>query len=336
MSITANMGLTAWDLGTDFYNFTQLASNFVAIDGHTHEPGKGPQIPTAGIVNGAVVAAKIADATLTSTKYGPASVIQAALAKPSVGTPELFDGSVTGAKIASGSITSDKIDSTFVPIGECIMWLRADVTVPIPGGFWEPLDGRAWSSVTNLMGPGGTQLNTGTMPDTRNAFILGAATSGTGSGPSTPPAIGSAGGSMTYGFNHSHSVAGHTHTTLDHTHTMQDHNHAIAGDGAHNHGVYSRQTRTLPQDQTGNDSYLQTLYVAGFNSGGGNALIPLGGAHSHGGGTGPVAVGSLTSSGASTGASTTSSNGSTTDSQLSSSFDIRPKFVGFLILCRVR
>lgn len=333
MSITSNMGLTTWDIGTDQFDHSKLANNFVALDGHTHEPTKGVQIPSGGIADGSITSAKIFDGAVTTSKVLDINVVQAKLAKPSVGTPELFDASVTAAKIADGAITADKLDPASIPIGQCILWLRADVTVPIPSGFWEPLDGRAWSAVTNKMGAGGTQYNTGTMPDTRNAFVLGAATSGTGSGTGTPPAIGQAGGSHTYNLSHTHTVAGHTHTVPDHVHAMLDHTHAIAGDGSHNHGIYSRLTDTIAQDG-GGASHLQTLYVAGFNSGGENSPIPSGGGHSHGGGTSGIASGSLNTFGS--GAFATTSSGSSTDSQGSATQDIRPKFVGFLILCRVR
>lgn len=334
MAVTNYMGLTAWDLGDDQYNYSQLANNFIALDEHDHSPSKGQQIQSAGIADNAIITAKIANLNVTTSKYALASVVQAILAKPSVGTDELYDNAVTGAKILDGSVGAVKLDPLLIPIGMTILWYRASDSTPLPGGFWEPLDGRAWSTVTNKMGPGGAQLNSGNMPDTRNAFVLGAATSGTGSGTSTPPAIGAAGGSMTTSLAHSHSVVGHSHTVPDHVHALADHNHIINSDAAHNHGIFSRLTRTLSQDGQGT-SYLQTLYVAGFNTGGENAPIPYGGSHSHGGYTTGQADGQLVTFGSSVGAAQTSVNSSTTDSQLST-VDIRPKFVGFLILCRVR
>lgn len=333
MAVTGNMGLTIWDLPDDQFNHSLLANNLQAIDQHTHEAGKGPQIPSGGIANSAVITAKIADLGVTTPKLADLGVTQPKLAKPAVGTPELFDSSVTNAKIAAGAISADKLDPSMIPIGQCILWLRADATVPLPGNFWEHLDGRAWSAVTNKMGPGGAQLNTGTMPDTRNAFPLGAATTGTGAGVATAPAIGQAGGSHTYALNHAHGVTAHAHTVPGHNHAQTDHTHGIAGDGNHNHNMFSRQTKTLALGgSTGDSSFLQTLYVAGFNAGGDNASVPGGGAHSHGGGTfgaGAMLTGTQ-------GAFATTSDASTTDSQLSATQDIRPRYVGFLILCRVR
>lgn len=333
MAVTGNMGLTIWDLPADQFDHSLLANNLQAIDQHTHEVGKGPQIPSGGLVNSAVVTAKLADLGVTTAKLADIGVTQAKLAKPSVGTLELLDGAVTNVKIGTGAISADKLDPAMIPIGQCILWLRADVTVPLPGGFWEPLDGRAWSTVTNKMGAGGVQLNTGTMPDTRNAFPLGAATTGTGAGTGTPPAIGQAGGSHTYALNHAHGVTAHAHTIGAHAHTQTDHVHGIVGDGNHNHGMFSRQTKTLALGgSTGDSSFLQTLYVAGFNSGGDNASVPGSGAHSHGGST--VGAGAMNTG--TQGSYATSSDGSSTDSQLSATQDIRPKYVGFLILCRVR
>lgn len=330
---TQYMGLIAWDVGSDPYDHAQLSNNFKAIDQHTHEVGKGIQVPSGGIADSAVITAKIADLNVTTVKYAAASVTQGKLAKPSVGTPELTDLNVTTGKLADGAVTIAKLDANILPLGSCVLWYTTDLAqVGPPGGMWEPLDGRAWSAVTNKLGPGQTQWNTGSMPDTRNAFPLGAAVTGTGSGPTLPPSIGQIGGAQTANLSHSHNVNAHAHTVPDHTHTVPNHAHAIGADGSHNHGMHSRQTRTLRQDQTGNDSYLQTLYVAGFNSGGGDAVVPTDGAHSHGGATGGSGAFSTTGSGT----FSTTSNATATDAQLNAATDIRPKFVGFLIICRVR
>lgn len=327
MFVTPFMGLTAWDLPNDPYDHNQLANNFDAIDGHDHTTGHGIQIPTGGIANLAVSTAKIADNAVTAPKIPDASITQAKHAKPSVGTPELIDGSVTTAKIVDGAVTAAKLAADTIPIGECILWYRADASVPLPGSFWEHLDGRAWSSVTNKMAPGGVQLNTGSMPDTRNAFPLGAALSGVGSGPTTPPDIGQAGGSHTFNLSHSHAVAAHAHTVPDHV-------HGISGDGLHSHlfsdsfgGFQQGHQRTTANPIA--SGFRQSFYIPNLNPGasiGDDVLAPMQavGTHAHGGAT----TGS--------GAFTTSFDATTTDAQLSASTDHRPKFVGFLILCRVR
>lgn len=325
--VTTNMGLIAWDVDGDPYDHSQLANNWNAVDNHDHTTGKGKQIPTAGITDSAITTPKIADGAVTAPKIPDGSIIQAKLAKPSVGTPELFDNAVTTAKIAAGAITADKLDPSTIPIGQCILWYRASPSIPLPGVIWEHLDGRAWSSITNKMGVGGVQLNTGNMPDTRNAFPLGAATSGTGSGPSSPPDIGQIGGSMTVDLAHVHGVAAHAHTVPDHV-------HGISLDGSHSHlfadsfgGFQVGHQRTTANPIS--SGYRQSFYIPNLNPGaaiGDDVLAPMqaAGSHSHGGAT----LGS--------GAFGTTSNSSSTDSQLSASTDTRPKFVGFLILCRVR
>jgi hypothetical protein len=76
--VSPNMGLAIWNAGTDNYNHDQQADNLAKLDFHDHSPGRGVQIPTEGIKDGAVTAAKLAPG---------ANVIQ--------------DGSVTPAKFAT-------------------------------------------------------------------------------------------------------------------------------------------------------------------------------------------------------------------------------------------
>ena len=57
---TANMGLKQWNLGGDFFTYSELSDNFGKIDLHDHTSGKGLQIPTAGVANSAITDAKLA------------------------------------------------------------------------------------------------------------------------------------------------------------------------------------------------------------------------------------------------------------------------------------
>jgi hypothetical protein len=346
MFITPNMGLTAWDLGTDPYNHSQLANNFAALDQHTHVPGQGKRIPTNGIEDLAITTAKIATNAVTADKIPDASLTQQEHAKPSIGNPELFDNAVSGTKIQDGTISARKLDSTVTFVGELRAWYRVNASVQPPVG-WEVADGRPWSSVTNAMGPGGTQWNTGNMPDYRNKYILGAALTGTGSGSSTPPDIGMVIGSHTVNLTHTHTVA-HSHNVLAHTHSIPDHTHGVFTDvaGAHGHtfgggfiihtrqnafiqGIEVRDTSTFARSNS-----LESLYIAGIGSGGsGDQAIGVdaGGNHSHGGTTGTV-FGSLTSG---AGTSTTDVQTPTTSSGGSATQDIRPASIGALVLMRV-
>jgi len=60
MSTTStNMGLVEWNELTDPYDSSQLVFNWEAIDNHNHTTGKGVQIPTGGIIDGAITNAKV-------------------------------------------------------------------------------------------------------------------------------------------------------------------------------------------------------------------------------------------------------------------------------------
>lgn len=73
---SAKMGLRIWNLLTDLYDHAQLADNWAKVDYHDHSPGKGVQIPTEGIADGAVTAAKLAAATDPSGAYESMKPIQ--------------------------------------------------------------------------------------------------------------------------------------------------------------------------------------------------------------------------------------------------------------------
>lgn len=54
-----NLGLKVWNLTTDPYNSGQLAENWAKVDEHDHSTGKGKQIPTGGIADGAITIDKL-------------------------------------------------------------------------------------------------------------------------------------------------------------------------------------------------------------------------------------------------------------------------------------
>lgn len=327
--VTSQMGLIAWDLGTDSYSHTQLAQNFQKIDIHDHTTGKGKQIPTAGLADGSVATSKIIDQNVTSAKIADNAINAAKIVDGSVGTAELANESVTNSKIAAGAVTKDKLDGNIIPIGTVISWYRPNGSVPIPTG-WEICDGRAWSSI-----PNGWGQTSGTIPDLRNKFILGAATSGVGSGTSMPPDIGQVGGSHTKDLSHSHAVE-------DHSHWVGSHDHPISSDGSHKHCWPSEVwdgngnlvgTQLVDAVQRGSavkgaEGSYQALYIPGLNrnqyhgESWGAPMETVGG-HSHGGATG--ANGGFSSGG----------SAPNTLSALPSATDVRPAYVGLIFLMRV-
>lgn len=66
---SAKMGLRIWNLLTDLYDHVQLADNWAKVDYHDHSPGKGVQIPTEGLADGAVTGPKLSTAIDPSGAY---------------------------------------------------------------------------------------------------------------------------------------------------------------------------------------------------------------------------------------------------------------------------
>lgn len=58
--VSPNMGLAIWNLPGDLYNHDQQADNMAKLDFHDHGPGRGVQIGSEGIKDGAITAAKMA------------------------------------------------------------------------------------------------------------------------------------------------------------------------------------------------------------------------------------------------------------------------------------
>jgi hypothetical protein len=70
MALTSpKMGLRIWDALSDPYDHNQLADNWSKVDFHDHTPGRGVQIPTEGIADGAITSAKMAASIDPSGSY---------------------------------------------------------------------------------------------------------------------------------------------------------------------------------------------------------------------------------------------------------------------------
>ena len=326
--ITTNLGLTVWDLDSDPYDPDQLANNFYAIDAHDHGANGGAPITGTAFPDGSISGTKVSDSSITSAKIVDGTITGADIANGTITGANILNGTITGADMADGTITMGKLEANVLPVGTTILWYRPNGSVSLPSG-WEILDGRAWSGIPNAWG-----VTTGNIPDMRNKFPLGAALSGTGSGVTDPPDIGQVGGAMTKSLAHSHAVTAHTHTVAGHTHT-------ISSDGSHKH-TYTAQVYDVNNNPTGSTyetdahqrgsaspSYQgnrQSLYIPDVNRYeyyGEEVTVPMSnaGAHTHGGATGSTPL-------------TTSSDASTTDSQLGT-VDVRNAHVGFLYIMRV-
>lgn len=66
-SVGLKMGLRLWNLLGDKYSHSQLAQNFAKLDLHDHSPGRGAQIGTGGLLDGAVTIEKLAPAAVQRT-----------------------------------------------------------------------------------------------------------------------------------------------------------------------------------------------------------------------------------------------------------------------------
>lgn len=92
------MDLDVWNLGGEHFNYAELLANFQKINAHDHTPGKGNLIPTAGIANLAITAAKLGDLSVTTGKLGDGAVTDAKLAT------RIIRGRVgVGGAVVSGS-----------------------------------------------------------------------------------------------------------------------------------------------------------------------------------------------------------------------------------------
>lgn len=80
---TPNMGLKVWNLLTDSFDHTQLAENFAKVDQHKHIEGQGAQIPTGGIVDGAISTSKIGSEQVTPEKLSSGATENIGINTPS-------------------------------------------------------------------------------------------------------------------------------------------------------------------------------------------------------------------------------------------------------------
>lgn len=103
MAATApNMGLKIWNLLTDPYDHSQLASNWAKVDQHDHTTGKGVPIPTGGIAEGAISTEKLGDEQVSAAKLSSPVTEQGAFNTAT----RTYRKVVTSEEIYSNSTTS--------------------------------------------------------------------------------------------------------------------------------------------------------------------------------------------------------------------------------------
>jgi hypothetical protein len=345
MSTTPNMGLTMWDLNSDPYDHDQLAANFNTIDLHEHDT-YGVQLNTGALLDSAITTAKIANLAVTT------------------------------GKLAASAVTAAKLDQEYVhPLGECMMWWRPDGSIAVPTGWVVPIGQTILDVDHDFPIVGSIVVPDFRNAFILGAATSGTGT-GTGTPPAIGGVGGAHTASLshTHAVNpHTHGVAGHTHTINAHSHTVAGHTHSIAasgdhthginGDGAHNHDLMTRSnafesgltilSASLSGSPGNKSNTSQSTYISGLTDGGlggGGISVPgvaahnhggatvAGGDHSHGGATGS-ATSSTSSDGLTTNSTSMTTNadaGTTTAAGLAGSTDIRPNFVGLLIIMKVK
>lgn len=218
MYSTANMGLTSWDQQQDDFNHTQLNGNWVALDQHDHSNGRGVQVSTPGIAAQAITSPLIANGAVGNPQLAAGAVGTSNIQASAITTALIATGAVTSASIANGAVTFTDLDPNVISLGSVMLWYRGPGQATTPGGGWEIMDGRPWSSITNSLG-----LSAGNIPDMRGVFAQGADINAV-----VGPGIGVTGGSNTANLAHNHNVNPHTHSIAPHF-------HVINNDGSHMH-----------------------------------------------------------------------------------------------------
>ena len=359
MITTNRMQLKVWNDLDDQYNHTDLAANWQRIDDHDHTNSWGKQIPNGGIESNAISQDKIQDFAVGTNEIQDGAVTHGKLSSNAVDSSNIADGSVQGIDIGAQQIGIGHMTlaalAAILPLGTIIPWFRPAANFDAGNGAglapkgWAICDGSVVASVNHDWGTGGNV----TIPDLRNRFILGAATSGTGTGVGTPPSesvngTASTGGAHTRNMQHTHPVPSHfhisnphTHGTVAHAHTVPNHAHPIQGDDAHNHQLRTRGVWVLDGPQAVvSEMMVQAAYVSDVNAGGGDLGVPGIPAHSHGGatlGSGAFGTdaqapntGTQSDAGMSSVALTTSNNDTTLGA------DLRPAYVGLLYIIKVQ
>lgn len=143
---TSKMGLRVWDTLNDPYDHDQLADNWAKVDQHDHTSNRGVQIPTDGLADGAVSAAKLAsglDPTAAFTSYrNVSSEHHGVLAASAAATTRVVPvqdgtGSIVSLSVATAPYYAIPIDVSEFAISGRTTLFRLKLTLftgtPAPG-----------------------------------------------------------------------------------------------------------------------------------------------------------------------------------------------------------
>jgi len=104
-----NLQNQIWDLAGVGSGAPPYADDMVTLSTHDHSNGNHPQIPTAGIENLAVTAAKIANGAVTGTQIASLAISEAKIASYAVTQAKLGTGAVGSSQLANDAVISSKI-----------------------------------------------------------------------------------------------------------------------------------------------------------------------------------------------------------------------------------
>jgi hypothetical protein len=224
-----------------------------------------------------------------------------------IGPEGIQDGAILARHVYPGTLTSDVLDlSARIPLGTVLDWYCQDPTQwsTLLGASWTVCDGRTLTSAQHDI-PG--IVGSFTTPDLRNKFVLGAnysATVGSAGTPSVAPGMLGSSGSHTANLNHQHTVNGHSHTFMS----------PIGNNLGNPAAIHPEAAGTGGYNWNGSDQGV----VGGVSS------VIFGSA------------GTWAINGVETWRVTTDSTSTGTNTQLSSTTDIRPAYVGLLKIMKVK
>lgn len=133
MLTTPNMSLRVQDQPGDFYSYSDIANDFIALDAHDHTTGKGLQIPTGGIANLAVTAAKIAAGTIDSTKIAAGTITDTNIASPNSSIYRTF-AQASGFFSATASGTIYILGNGLAAVPSAVSSSSSNALIPVNSG----------------------------------------------------------------------------------------------------------------------------------------------------------------------------------------------------------